>query len=468
MKKKKRNLKNYLLRIISTIEKKYLITSNTTKQKDLIFKIFPSLSDLYSYLSNFSDFIIVNLSNHKLNNIKKCRIWSFSKSFNSIEFYGLDHIINKEKFSEFFLIQNKNDISKQSIVDNFKYINVKNFWLRNRYLIYYYFLVTIDQNFNKKNFSLNKISFSNFANLSETKNLILYLLLNYFRLILSKINFLFKKKTRWTIHYGKLKNIKNIKNLNSFSKLNFIKILPYKYTEWADPFVYKYKDKTYIFFENNSLINKKAKISYGEIYKNKFIFKGDILKKKYHLSYPFTFNDNKNFYLMPESSEILKLCIYKSKKFPKKWKLFKTFFNGEKVFDSTLYNYKNSKWLLINKGCNLFSDMNNFLYAYKIIGNFKKLIPHNLNPISKDSTSSRNAGFINLDNTKKTNNIVPFQLNFSNIYGAGIIIKNIQINNLEHYKEKIIKKISRNKFPSSDGLHHFSYHKKNFVYDVRD
>ena len=97
-------------------------------------------------------------------------------------------------------------------------------------------------------------------------------------------------------------NIKKIKKLNIFR--------PPQDEFWADPFVFKFKKKKYVFFEKFLKKKNKGIISVCILKNNKLINFKDILVKKYHLSYPFVFKHKNKIYLIPESYQSKKMEIY--------------------------------------------------------------------------------------------------------------------------------------------------------------
>ena len=68
-------------------------------------------------------------------------------------------------------------------------------------------------------------------------------------------------------------------------------------------FLINYKNNNYVFFENYSYESKKGKISCGILKTNNLIEIKDVLCKDYHLSYPFIFEEEGNYYMIPETSE---------------------------------------------------------------------------------------------------------------------------------------------------------------------
>ena len=195
-------------------------------------------------------------------------------------------------------------------------------------------------------------------------------------------------------------------------------IIPNPNEFWADPFVFNYLNKNYIFFENYSYSKKKGKISYGIIQDDKFIFLGDCLEKDKHLSYPFIFQIRNKIFLIPETYESKHLEIYVSKSFPDKWELFKVKFINEEIVDPTIFiDNLNNIWLFLNKKNENDSSFTD-LFLYKVEDEkFENFIPHKLNPIISEKKNGRNAGRIFSINDKIFR---PSQKNDSIYYGRGI------------------------------------------------
>lgn len=87
---------------------------------------------------------------------------------------------------------------------------------------------------------------------------------------------------------------------------------------WADPFLIKYKDEIYGFFENYEYNVSKGKISCAKIVGNEFVDVKDALNLPYHLSYPFVIEQDNEFYIIPETNENKRLEVYKCVEFPTK------------------------------------------------------------------------------------------------------------------------------------------------------
>ena len=241
-------------------------------------------------------------------------------------------------------------------------------------------------------------------------------------------------------------------------------IVPPKNFFWADPFFIKFKNKNYVFFESYSYLRKKGEIACGELKNNQIVNFRIIMKKKYHLSYPFIFKYKNNIFLMPETYQKKNIKIYKSIKFPFKWKLYSSALKNLPTVDPTIIKIKKNFWLFANHMKENISDFNKNLYLYKLNNlKFKNLKPHLKNPIITSINGGRSAGSIFKIGKKL---IRPSQINKENFYGYGLklsIIKKISLNN---YKEKEIKRI----LPTDKniaGIHHLSkIDDKNYLVDV--
>jgi len=263
------------------------------------------------------------------------------------------------------------------------------------------------------------------------------------------------KSNKKDIIFSKNLSSKNFKNLNLFN--------PPKHEFWADPFLFRYKKKIYIFFEKYLKKENRGIISVGELRNNRLINIKDIFAENYHLSYPYIFRHNKKIYLVPESYQAKKLQLFESTNFPSKWKLVKNLFKNEKICDPTFFKHNNSLWLFINKTKKNLDNFNKKLFLYKINNDFSKITPHKKNPIKSSYIGGRSAGPI----IKLRDKIIrPAQIYKKNNYGFGIIFFEIKKLNIFEYREKKISSITPKFFKKCRGIHHISNFKNEFVIDL--
>lgn len=130
----------------------------------------------------------------------------------------------------------------------------------------------------------------------------------------------------------------------NFSK--FKKIMPPKDRFWADPFLVPFEDKQFLFFEELPFATDKGHLSVMEIGKNG---KGSnpvkILEEPFHLSYPFVFQYEGKYYMIPESYQDKSIRLYECVSFPYKWEYKKNIMNNVSAFDTTLYFHRGKWWM---------------------------------------------------------------------------------------------------------------------------
>ena len=250
------------------------------------------------------------------------------------------------------------------------------------------------------------------------------------------------------------------------AKLNEISpIIPPKNEFWADPFIFKYRERNYIFFENYNYKKKIAKISCGIVSKNKITDVGDALVRDYHLSFPFIFSQKNQIFMIPETMSNNRLEIYKCQKFPNKWDLFATAFDGENVVDPVIFTDKNKKmWLFLNKKNGENGSCNSDLYIYQVDSiKLNKITAHKKNPVITNSLIGRNGGRI----FEYENEFYrPSQSNYDGVYGKSLNISKIVSLSLNDYKEKLIRNINPDFKKNLISVHHMDQSSDIFVYDA--
>lgn len=249
----------------------------------------------------------------------------------------------------------------------------------------------------------------------------------YFKYLISKIKPLFYLE-KWILLYS-LKD--DYEFSSSFCK--FKKIIPPKDRFWADPHVIFKDGKYYVFFEEYMYKTGKAHISYLMIDENgNCTLPKKIIDKPYHLSYPFVFSYDKEFYMVPESCQNRTIELYKCIDFPEKWELAKVLMKDINAVDTTLLMKDGKWWIFVNieedKGDPFWDELFLF-YSTDLLGT--EWISHPQNPVVSDVKSARSAGKIFTYNGKLYR---PSQNNLYR-YGYGMKINLIETLNETEYKE---------------------------------
>ena len=228
----------------------------------------------------------------------------------------------------------------------------------------------------------------------------------------------------------------------SKSIYQFKKIVPPKDKFWADPFVIKEDGEYYIFFEEYLYKTKKGHLSVLKIdQKGNYTEPEIILKKDYHLSYPFVFKEGQVFYMIPETRGNSTIELYKCIEFPNKWELEKVLMKDIQAVDATILKKDNQYWMFVNmrdhEGVSTVDEL--FLFSSKELVS-EQWEPHPQNPVISDVRISRSAGKIFEYNGELYR---PSQNNAKQ-YGHAMNMNKIVTLNKESYKEEVVSSVFPN------------------------
>lgn len=279
------------------------------------------------------------------------------------------------------------------------------------------------------------------------------------KLIYRKIN-IDSTRNVWKIHIGK----GNIENAVLWQTKT---IDPPANEFWADPFLFEYQDKTYVFFENWEYSREKGKISVGIIKEDQITDVSDCLDLDYHLSYPYVFEYENRIFMIPETGQMKRLEIWRCDHFPNKWSLEKTCFEseGRSLVDSTIAKDSNNQfWLFVNFGSRKFLEHGSDLCVFRIDSPLmNEIIPHKLNPVVSDCRSARNAGNIYIDNKGRL--IRPSQASQNGVYGECLNLCHVKQLTIDAYEEEILNTITPEYKDGLYSTHHVSQSNGIFVVD---
>jgi hypothetical protein len=120
----------------------------------------------------------------------------------------------------------------------------------------------------------------------------------------------------------------------------------------------------------------------------KILRKEVALEKDYHLAFPFVFENENNFYCIPENSEGGNVDLYRYDVALGKLLFVKTLVFNLKAVDPTLFNYEGLWWLFFTDK----TSTNERLHAWHSENLIGPYMPHTNNPVKVDIRSSRPAG----------------------------------------------------------------------------
>lgn len=156
----------------------------------------------------------------------------------------------------------------------------------------------------------------------------------------------------------------------------------------ADPFLVKEGKTWNLFFEVYDNDTKQGDLAVATS-NNTWTWKYQkvILDEPFHLSYPYVFQADGEYYLIPESFEDNSIRLYKAEEFPTRWTFVKRLVEGRDYVDNSIVYYNDMWWLFSSVTTN---DQLYLHYADSLTGPWQE---HPMSPIVVDDAhKSRPSG----------------------------------------------------------------------------
>ena len=207
---------------------------------------------------------------------------------------------------------------------------------------------------------------------------------------------------------------------------------------YADPFLVDRDGRSYLFFEDYRFAAKKGVISCCDV-----DAEGNcgeprvVLEREYHLSYPFLFTWQGEFYMIPETRDNRTIEVYRASAFPCSWVHEAVLMSGVEATDSTLLQY-HDKWWLFTAGVLDHTSPNQYLFLFLADSPFGPWTASPKNPIVSDVGHARPAGCLYFDDGRL---IRPGQ-DCSDGYGYAVQLHRVEVLSETAYHETLAGNVS--------------------------
>jgi hypothetical protein len=220
---------------------------------------------------------------------------------------------------------------------------------------------------------------------------------------------------------------------------------------YADPFLHQANGHAFLFVEEYPYAGRRGVISAAEVVGDRLLTAPvPVLERPYHLSYPFVFEHEDEFYMIPETGENRTIELYRAIEFPWKWELSSVLMEGAVFSDATVLFHEGLWWLFVTAdwfGTSTQDELSIF-YSDALQGDWK---PHAANPVKSDSRFSRPAGRI----IQQGGRLLRPAQNCDRTYGAGIAWFEITELSSTRFCERKIADWDGQSELAMDGLHSF-------------
>lgn len=216
----------------------------------------------------------------------------------------------------------------------------------------------------------------------------------------------------------------------------------------ADPCAVRRGNETFVFCEDYPYRTERGVISVSSLRADGMLSPPiTVLERSYHLSYPFVFQSEGNWWMVPESSENRTVDLYRAIEFPFRWELHATLLDNLTAVDATLH-YDGRWWMFLNIGdcdSSTWDELSIYL-ADELAGPWR---PHPRNPVKCSPRAARPAGALFRDGDAL---IRPAQ-DCSTIYGGGVRFCRIDTLTENEFAETELEFVAPSIIPGATGLH---------------
>ena len=277
-----------------------------------------------------------------------------------------------------------------------------------------------------------------------------------------KMDHKYLAQEQWALMYAG--NAKGEKQIANFDLASFKMLTPPKDRFWADPFIVEEGGKNYVFFEELLFSRDLGYLCCMELQADgTHTNPVKILEKPYHLSYPFVFEYQNQYYMIPETGDQQCITLYKCSNFPYQWEFEKELLAGIRAYDSTLFEHEGRWWIFAciadDKDSSTTEDLHLF-YADSPLSQAWQAHPQN--PVVSDAASARPAGKVFVHE----GTIYRPSQNCARSYGAGLNLCEIKVLTTDEYSEERVSQVFPQWEKRLKGLHTFNFNNNITVSDV--
>jgi hypothetical protein len=233
---------------------------------------------------------------------------------------------------------------------------------------------------------------------------------------------------------------------------NYTIVRPPKDRFYADPFLVKKDDKNYLFLEDYRYNEGRAVICYSQVNMDGTLTEPvEVLRRPYHLSYPFVFEQDGQMYMIPETKENRTVELYRADEFPNRWSLAAVLLKNIFAVDATIHQANGKFWMFAGLSNGRYSNCDELglFYSDSLFGPWT---PHPGNPVVSDVRRARPAGALFYENGKL---IRPSQ-DCARAYGYALCFSEVLVLNEMEYLEKPLGRIEPDWAKGNLGTHTYS------------
>jgi hypothetical protein len=201
---------------------------------------------------------------------------------------------------------------------------------------------------------------------------------------------------------------------------------------WADPFVVRWQDRHFIFFEEILHDLDKGRIGVMQVDSSgSATYAGVALEHDHHMSYPFIFSWRSELFMIPEEGASRQVRVYRCAGFPDRWVPEQILLEGVRAVDTTLHFDGQCWWMFVNMGIEggSMDDECHLFYGTRPLGPWT---PHKRNPVRTGLDNTRPAGAL----FERRGTLYRPTQDCSSRYGGAVVINRVVRLDRDEYAEE--------------------------------
>jgi len=240
-------------------------------------------------------------------------------------------------------------------------------------------------------------------------------------------------------------------------------LLPGGNRQFADPFLFRRDERTFLFFEDCPCDSHTGVISCVEIDSaGRTTPVRPVLTADCHLSYPFVFEWQGEIYMLPETSRHRTVELYRAVDFPESWVFDRVLLDNLRAVDPTLLFHEGRYWLFVGTP-SANGRMGEELSLYHAETPLGPWSAHPGNPVVNDVRRARPAGRV----LRTEAGLIRPGQDHSVRYGYATSLCRIETLSTTEYRERVVGRIDPEGLPQAVCTHTLARDPRFEVIDLR-
>jgi hypothetical protein len=258
----------------------------------------------------------------------------------------------------------------------------------------------------------------------------------------------FQRETPWCLAFREAPRL-FVANTLAYSSRGLRLMLPPQGRFYADPCVFSHDGVDHVFFEDFDQRAGKGVISWmRRASPGTFTAPELVLDRPHHLAYPFVFAHDTDVYMVPETSAVRQVQLFRAVDFPRRWEPVAVLLDDVVAADATLIEH-GGWWWMFTAIAEVGSSACDELFIYYARSPLGPWRPHQANPVKSDVRSARPAGRL----FRHRGRLIRPAQNCARVYGGSVVLCEVLELTTDAYRERVLVDLGANRTGGTTRCH---------------